>query len=332
MNPVFSYEKVIQPISEELKAEVIALWDREGAGITDLETRLAQVGFVARTEAGELAGVCSSTVARGIYNSFAFHSMRVLVATEFRQNLLAFELLAHLVEDFIDHRPQDTAGEPVGVKVVIESPIVAQRGAIFCSRTFQFPVNKAPAEFLLSGFTPKGHPEYCHYFRDELNETSPTDNDGETLVEKLNEELLNVYGEEIAGLLSNSSQPDIQPDLSKRTLYLLRRDTKLLAVCELFPRQIPELNTGLLGLHTTIAPKAGDIDAEDVLARAIFDDLADEPRPVVSDVVGLYQARERQESLIPISPKTGFHLHGVDAQGNELRVRFFNEVKATVPQ
>ena len=129
MNPIFTIEKAPRPITKTLSSEILSLWESENAGISNLDERLAEIRYVARSEEGDLAGVCSCTVDQGIFNGLHFHAMRVLVASAFRQKLLAFELLAYLVEELSDNRHGKFKIGPVGVKVVIQNPIVAERGS-----------------------------------------------------------------------------------------------------------------------------------------------------------------------------------------------------------
>jgi len=333
MNPEFSFERITQPISETLGAEIQSLWDSQGLSIPDVTSRLAQVRYLARSQTGEPAGVCSSTVEKGIFNGLLFHSMRVMVAGEFRQHLLAYELLAHLVEELCDSRQGELSSEPVGAKVVIQTPIVAERGAIHCSRTFQFPINKTPKAFVLSGFTSRGHPEYCHYFLDE-NKAAASSSTGTTAsgltVARLD---TNPQGREKEAILVllRESPLGADPTIERRLLYTLKSADQLLAVCELIARPVPELNAGLLGIYSYPTAQADGVNTAEIFAREIYQQLAAETRSETPEIVGLYQVCNNPGSLAPVCPDTGFHFHGLDPRGRELRVRFFDEVKVKVP-
>lgn len=321
------------------------MWENEKVGIADTDTRIAEIRYTARNEAGDLVGVCSSAVEKGIYNGLYFHGMRVLVAAEFRQNLLAFELLAHLVEELADNRRGNFEVGPVGVKVVIQTPIVAERGQIHCVRTFQFPINKTPKQFLLSGFTPKGHPEYCHYFTNDSDATKGAlarwVNTAETLgseasVQAFSQDPQNAdRGDVLAFLEQQSSvnKPARQQQIvSSKSLYSLKRNGQLVAVCELIPRLIREINGSLLGIHPHGSANTGDIDILGIFAREIYDQLNSAGSHRIEDAVGLFTVYSDRTDLPVVCPVTGFHLHGADAQQRELRVRFFDDLKVKVPQ
>ncbi len=160
----YRFVHVTTPLSEDQQAEIIALWQRGGAIIEDTESRLDQVSFVAYTETDEIVGVASCQIQPGLYSDLPVHTLRVFVAEHHRQSLLAFELLAHLGEALIDQSRSKGLAQAVGLSTVIETDIVNQRGAILCSRTFQFAINKFPVTFLFTGFSREGSPEYTHYF------------------------------------------------------------------------------------------------------------------------------------------------------------------------
>ncbi|MEM1113055.1 MAG: hypothetical protein AAGI11_14180 [Pseudomonadota bacterium] len=344
MMPVFTYQKVASPMLPALRQEIENLWRQEQAGIENVEERLSQIRWVGRDEDGTLAGVCSSQVEKGVFNSQYFHAMRVLVGKPYRQNLLAFELLAHMVEDLHVQRQGKGQIGPVGVKAIIQSSIVAERGAIHCTRTFQFPVNKIPYTFLLSGFTSRKHPEYCCYFPDDgdsakavlarwaadseafskeasivaLGDTSPESDWHAALA-------LTAGGTESGGVSRELQTPHY------RKLYTLTHNGQLQAVCELVPREVPEINARLLGLHLHAAPEAAEVDLLACLAREVFEQLNQPGQPSAADAAGLFLVYTSRTGLPIVCPVTGFHLHGVDRQGQELRVRFFEEIKVKVP-
>ena len=344
MDQNFTIERVSRPISKALRSEIEAMWKAENARIADPEARMAQVGYIARHESGALVGVCSSVVEKGVYNGLQFHAMRVLVSSAYRQNLLAFDMLAHLSEELSDNSEGDIQGGPVGVKVVIQTPIIAQRGAIPCTRTFQFPVNKSPKTYLLSGFTPNAHPEYCCYFEND-NDASRAAlerwaHESETFCREATVQLLTQDSpagdkDSVLALLQEKSITGIparsQPAPGDRILYSLRSDSQVIAACELVPRVIPEINGTLLGLHIHAGKVADNIDLATCFARQIYTRLNQGIRPRPAGAAGLFTVYTDRTGLPAVCPVTGFHLHGVDTQGRELRVRFFDDVVVKVP-
>jgi hypothetical protein len=311
MNQIFTFERGSQPIAPTLRSEIEFLWQSENVNIENVDARIAQIRYLARDEQGALAGVCSSNTQRGIFNGLLFHGMRVMVGRAHRQNLLAFDLLAHLVEDLADSRQGMKGGDPVGANVVIQTPIVAERGAIHCARTFQFPINKTPKLFMLSGFTAKGHPEYCHYF--------PDDSEASRLVSERWAKTSDAFCKEAAVVPQGNH------------VFTLESNGQTVAKCELVPRFIPEINASLLGMRTEILENTGDIDIAACFARHIHDQLNNPAQPRQDDVVGLYLLYAERTALPAVCPATRFHLHGVDSQGRELRVRFFDDLLVKVP-
>ncbi|QFU74443.1 hypothetical protein EY643_01555 [Halioglobus maricola] len=303
------------------------------------------MGFIARSAEGEVVGVCSSNIEKGIYNGLLFHAMRVLVANEHRQNFLAFDLLAHLTELHFEEFKADPQSGPVGVKVVIQTPIVAERGAIRCARTIQFPVNNAPWTFLLSGFAPGNQPEYCCYFpRDDeasLAAQNRWTSDSAPRVEHVTVKLLHEGGpiaerEQVLGLLQTlsprSAVAGAQAELAGRAIYTLYLADQLIALCELVPRDLPEINGLLVGLYTHTLTDLGKLDVAACFARGIYEQLEANTGTIPFGAVGLFMVYASRTALPPVCPVTGFHLHGVDGQGKELRVRFFDEIKVEVPR
>lgn len=337
MNQVFSIESAPKPISTSLRSEIERLWQAEKVNIQDVDTRIAQIRYTARDESGSLAGVCSSTVKKGIFNSLCFHSMRVMVGSAFRQNLLAFDLLAHLVEELTDNRQGNSREEPAGANVVIQTPIVAERGAIHCARTFQFPINKTPKVFVLSGFSPNGHPEYCHFFPDTSDATRAAEERWANTTEAFSKEAT-VQPVTRAMLSDNEAQVRLllgqengSEDLGDKILYSLKHKDQLLAVCELVPRFVPEINGSLLGMRMHTSAKTDSLDIQGCFAREIHNQLNHDGVEQPHKAVGLFKVYSGRTNLPTVCPVTRFHLHGIDAQGRELRVRFFEEVKVTVP-
>ena len=338
----YHFVQVTTPLSEDQQAEIIALWQRGGAIIEDIESRLSQVTFLAYSEQDELAGVASFQIQQGLYSDLPVNALRVFVAAHHRQSLLAFELLAHLGEVLIDLSRTKGLAQAVGLSAIIETDIVNQRGAIPCSRTFQFAVNKFPVTFLFTGFSREGSPEYTHYFElGDLERNTASKDQSATRTSEMN---LVILGPESAEALRKEvgeilieqrgiPGPQLDQYVAQKLVIALFEEGVMQAVCLLVPQFIREMNATLFGLmlFPAEAKNSPPID-QSKLHQVIFEHMNNAFQGSPEEAIGLFILFATKTNQPIFDPITRFHYHGTDRKGQELRVRFFDEASVQVPE
>lgn len=337
----YRFVHVTTPLSEDQQAEIIALWQRGGAIIEDTESRLDQISFVAYTETDEIVGVASCQIQPGLYSALPVHTLRVFVAEHHRQSLLAFELLAHLGEALIDQSRSKGLAQAVGLSAVIETDIVNQRGAILCSRTFQFAINKFPVTFLFTGFSREGSPEYTHYFelgdleRNTASKEQPaTPTAGMDLV-FLGPESAETLKKDVGEILIEQRgipSPQLDQYVAQKLVIAIFEQGVMQAVCLLVPQFIREMNATLFGLmlFPAGAKDSAPID-QSKFHQVIFEHMNTAFQGNPEEAIGLFILFATKTDQPIFDPITRFYYHGRDQKGQELRVRFFDEARVQVP-
>jgi len=331
----YRFLPVEQPLTASVKAQVLALWKSGDAVIDNPDERLSQVAYAAHSPDGTLAGVCSYQLQRGLYSALSVYGLRVFVAPNHRQGLLAFELLAHLGESLIDaHRPPAQT-QTAGLCAVIETEIVNDRGAEFVERTFQFAVNKHPVTFVMTGFSPGGSPEYTHYF----NLPAPPLLDARAnsyTVTQLHEKSDESLRKAVAKILINQKKlklDQLDAYVSQKLVLAISDSNTLDAVCLLVPRYVRELNATLFGLVLLARdPATLTSDKQNLLITIIYEHMNSLFDGDINASIGVFTLHPSRTELPLLDEDSGLRFHGIDNQGQEMRLRFFEGAKVIVPQ
>lgn len=347
--PVFlsMHEFRITPVSAPLAAaqrdKITAFWESENAQVTNPEKRLEEVAYCAHTEDGKLIALCSYHLGHGIYNELPLYFMRVFVAKDYRQTLLAFNLLAHLAESLADKAKGNLIARGVGVAAILETDIVKNRGTIECCRTFQFPINKRPLTFVLTGYTSTGSPEYCHFFERGANSSKPHNSGEKDSSDSLNHSALRRVSTgqnpsidaSIASFLAKERQLElksVQAYLQEKIIYVRHQDEVIVTLGLLAPKLLPEINAIFFGLNLVAASQEDhriNSGASNFIDD-IFADMNARHSGKLEEAVGIYNLHSGKTSLPLINSRTGFHFQGLDNEGRELRLRYFDGAKLTI--
>ena len=339
----FRITPVSTPLAKAQRDKITAFWESENAQVTNPEKRLEEVAYCAHTEDGKLIALCSYHLGLGIYNELPLYFMRVFVAKDYRQTLLAFNLLAHLAESLADEAKGNLIAKGVGVAAILETDIVKNRGTIECCRTFQFPINKRPLTFMLTGYTPKGSPEYCHFFERVIN-SSKQHNDGEkhssdsltySALRRVIPGQNSSLDASIASFLAKERQLELesaQAYLQQKIIYIRHDDEAIITLGLLAPKFLPEINATLFGLNLVAASEEVHRinSGASSFIEDIFSDMNVRHSGKLEEAVGLYNLHSGKTSLPLINSHTRFHFQGLDDEGRELRIRYFDGAKLVV--
>ena len=330
----YHFSAVNHPPSDNFGKDVLALWRSGGAVIEAPDERIKQLGYAAFINTGELVGVCSYKQQKGFYSALPMYGMRVFVAPKHRQSLLAYELLAHLSESLIDQRSTTDHSKTVGLCAVIETDIVNQRGAIFVERTFQFAINKEPRTFRLNGFTPKGSPEYTYYF--EYPQPAEIDMpDHDFSVEQIHEGSPEETRRDVGRILVEQKSIEgsmLDQYVAQKLVVAVKRGGQVDSVCLLVPQFIKELNATLFGmLLLSNNPQSLNKGKKALLTNIIYNQMNAQFDGDVRGAIGLFILYTKETGLPVIEADTEFRFHAIDNKGQELRLRYFDQAKVTVP-
>ena len=330
----YYFSPVNHPPSDTFREDVLALWRSGGAVIEAPDERIKQLGYAAYTDTGELVGVCSYQEQKGFYSALPMYGMRVFVTPEHRQSLLAYELLAHLSESLIDQRSTTEHSNTVGLCAVIETDIVNQRGAVFVERTFQFAVNKEPLTFHLTGFTPQGSPEYTYYFA----HPQPAEIDmphHDFSVEQIHEESPEETRRDVGRILVEQKNIDgsmLDQYVAQKLVVAVKRDDQVDSVCLLIPQFIRELNATMFGmLLLSNNPQSLNKDKKALLTNIIYTQMNAQFDGDLRGGIGLFILYAEKTELPVIEADTEFRFHAFDNKGQELRLRYFDKAKVSIP-
>ena len=330
----YHFSPVNHPPSDTFREDVLALWRSGGAVIEVPDERIKQLGYAAYTKMGELVGVCSYQEQKGFYSALPMYGMRVFVAPKHRQSLLAYELLAHLSESLIDQRSPTDHSNTIGLCTVIETDIVNQVGTIFVERTFRFAINKKPLTFRLNGFTPQGSPEYTYYFE----YPQPEGNDmphHDFSVEQIHEGSPEETRRDVGRILVEQKNIDgsmLDQYVAQKLVMAVKRDNQVDSVCLLIPQFIKELNATLFGmLLLSNNPQSLNKDKKALLTNIIYNQMNAQFDGDVSGAIGLFILYTKETGLPVIEADTEFRFHAIDNKGQELRLRYFDKAKVSIP-
>ena len=330
----YRFLPVEQPITASFKEQVLALWKSGGAVVDNPEERLSQVAYAAHTSDGALAGVCSYQVQRGLYSALAVYGLRAFVAPKHRQNLLAYELLAHLAESLIDAHRSPYQTQTSGLCAIIETAIVNDQGAVFVERTFQFAINKHPVRFELTGFSPDGSPEYTHYFNLPVS-LSLDARANSYIVTQLHENSDEDLRKTVAKILINQKNlklDQLDAYVAQKLVLAIADSNTLDAVCLLVPRYIHELNATLFGLVLLSRnPTTLTSDKQNLLIKIIYEHMNSLFDGDTDASIGIFTLHPARTELPLLDEDSGLRFHGIDNQGQEMRLRFFEGAKVIVP-
>ncbi|MBY6204085.1 hypothetical protein [Halomonas denitrificans] len=140
--PSFDYDIVWRTLDDATRDRIVAFWQTHGA-IRDEQAaraRVDQVVAVARSEGGEIAGVCTAIdlVVPDIGEPLYYY--RTFIAPPFRTGFVVRRLLFLAVQALEEHARRDPESSAKGVYLELENPSFARhlRQAVWPRRGLEF--------------------------------------------------------------------------------------------------------------------------------------------------------------------------------------------------
>ena len=343
-------QAITQPLDHNTRDEILKLWANEQAVIDDPEDRLTEVAFVAYA-AGELVGITSKKLIRESNTGQPLYALRALVSKDWRQQSLAYDLLAHSINARGNAFADGSDLSAVGLLFELEASFIINRPILESSKTYHFSASKVPTTFHFIGFDQRGIGEFVHYFpgakimgipRKPLGikpqNTSPAPKlrhelvDGD-LTEDQQEKLIALWLD--AGVLPNR---DACLARIPQVAALAYNADSIVGVGSVFPVLVPQLRAELLGYRSFISTEVRGSQTATELLNVIFEDRnrrfanSDHSSQLPGIAYSLQNAQLNASIVDLISPRSGFILAGFDKEGRQIRVRYFDGAKVTVAQ
>lgn len=340
---------VAQPVADDLRSDIIQLWKEEGAEFTDIDRRLAQVTFVAK-HAGKLVGVTTAVLIREPLTRQHLFSFRVIVTQAWRQNLLAYSLIAHSLEAKEDAFLAGEELHAVGVVLEIEAPFAVNRTTFKATETQQFPVNKTPKRFDFIGFDNRGVRKYVYYFKgaklslDEpevpaVEKRRKSAQETATLaLEFVENNISQVLSEQIIALWLSSgviTSREACLDRLPQVCAIAKHLDDVVAVASVFPVEIPQLRASMLIFRSFVSANARGAKTATELVNLTFNTYArrfakGEDSRYPGMMWSLQNASLNKSVLGLVSPLTQSFLLGWDDNNCQLRCRYFDDAMVTI--
>lgn len=343
-------QTVTQPLDHNTREGILKLWENEQAVIDDPEARLAQVTFVAYA-AGELVGITSAKLIHEQNTRQPLYALRALVGKDWRQQSLAYDLLAHSIEQRGNAFADGSDLSAVGLLFELEASFVLNRPTLESSKTYHFSVNKTPKTFHFIGFDDRGIGEFVHYFPGAkimgMARKSPSIKP-QTIAPapELRHELVhgNLTEEQQDKLiklwLSAGVLPNRDACLARlpQVAALAYNADSVVGVGSLFPVVVPHLRAELLGYRSFISAEVRGGQTATELLNVIFEErnrqfANNDVNTALPGIAYSLQNAQLNASVVElISPRSGFILAGFDKEGRQIRVRYFDGATITLTQ
>lgn len=341
-------QAVTQPLDHNTRDGILKLWANEEAVIDAPEARLAQVAFVAYA-AGDLVGITSANLIRETNTRQPLYALRALVSKEWRQQSLAYDLLAHSIELRGNAFADGSDLTAVGLLFELEASFVINRPTLETSKTYHFSANKTPKTFHFIGFDHRGIGELVHYFPGAkimgMPRKSPSIKPQNVapaptlrhelvhgnLTEEQQEKLIKLW-------LGAGVLPNRETCLARlpQVAALAYHADSIVGVGSVFPVVVPHLRAELLGYRSFISAEVRGGQTATELLNVIFEERNrqfannDVSTRLPGIAYSLQNAQLNASVVDLISPRSGFILAGFDKEGRQIRVRYFDGATVTL--
>lgn len=159
---MLSFENHYRKLSEEMAAQISALWRTENALADEsvISERLHQVVYVILDpDSGETAGVSTAEKKKfNMLNSNYLYEFRCYIGEKFRIAGLDVKL-SRMTFDFLETLAKDDSDKPVGIFTVLENESLKEQPVW---RRAVWP----ELEMYFVGYSKAGNPIRVHYFKD----------------------------------------------------------------------------------------------------------------------------------------------------------------------